>query len=88
MLNLKLGFYFSTAQQPTQHASQIAVLNHGGGYMFFVEGLNPSKLINPVNNPSNESIKSPVILDTYLYKVIANHKGGGKSTESVTPLTN
>lgn len=70
-----------------QQAAQIALLNNGSGYMFFVEGLNPTKLINPVNNPSNESIKSPVILDAYQYKVIANHKGGGKSTESVTPLT-
>ncbi len=83
MLNFKLGFYFSTAQQ----AAQIAILNHGNGYMFFIEGLNPSKLINLVNNPSNDNIKSPVILDAYQYKVIANHKGGGKSTESVTPLT-
>jgi uncharacterized protein len=70
-----------------QQASQIAILNHGNGYMFFIEGLNPSKLINPVNNPSNKKIESPVILDTYLYKVIANHKVGGKSTESVTSLT-
>jgi len=70
-----------------QQAAQIAHLNDGSGYMFFVEGLHPSKIIDPVNNPSNDTIKSPVILDTYLYKVIANHKGGGKSTEAITPLT-